>query len=153
MNPAIRTRAAIAGTIAAAAILAAGLAAAEGVGVAFTPRRGSPMRTAIMNGLRPTVMRDLHQRVIFRVQHLRVSGKHAFLMARPLRPDGQAIDYSRTRYAEDWKAGMFDDQVVALMIRAGRHRWRVVKYDIGATDVVWEGWWKTYGASRAIFPP
>ena len=132
------------------AVLAAQYAEAQGR--TYTPRRGSAERKAIMNGLRPTVMRDLRQRVIFRVQHLRVSGNHAFLMARPLRANGGAIDYRRTRYAEDFKAGAFEDQVVALMIRAGR-AWQVVKYDIGATDVVWEGWWKTYSAPRGIFPP
>jgi hypothetical protein len=121
-------------------------------GKTYTPRIGSPERRAVMNGLRPTVVRELRQRVIFRVQHLRVSGNHAFLMARPLQPGGRAIDYRRTRYAADWKAGMFEDQVVALLTRA-RGGWRVVKYDIGATDVVFLGWWKTYGAPRSIFPP
>lgn len=125
---------------------------ADAQGRTHTPRRGSVERKAIMNGLRPTVMRDLRQRVIFRVQHLRVSGNYAFLMARPLRANGGAIDYRRTRFAEDYKAGAFEDQVVALMIRAGR-AWQVVKYDIGATDVVWEGWWTTYSAPRGIFPP
>jgi len=142
-----RTAAAIIGLF---AMLGAEAALAQGR--AHTPRRGSAERKAIMNGLRPTVTRDLRGRVIFRVQHLRVAGNHAFLLARPLRPGGRAIDYRRTRFAEDFKAGAFEDQVVALMIRAGR-RWQVVKYDIGATDVVWEGWWKTYGAPRGIFPP
>ena len=132
------------------AMLGAQYAAAQGR--TYTPRRGNPERKAIMNGLRPTVMRDLRQRVIFRVQHLRVSGNHAFLMARPLRPNGGAIDYRRTRFAADWKAGAFEDQVVALLTRAGLG-WQVVKHDIGATDVVFEGWWKTYGAPRSIFPP
>jgi len=132
------------------AMLGAQYAAAQGS--THTPRRGSAERKAIMDGLRPTVMRDLRQRVIFRVQHLRVAGNYAFLMARPLQPGGRAIDYRRTRFAADHKAGAFEDQVVALMIRAGR-AWQVVKYDIGATDVVWEGWWKTYSAPRGIFPP
>jgi len=150
MTTAISRRAALAVLAGLMAMLGVQYAAAQGK--TYTPRRGSPERKAIMNGLRPTVMRDLRQRVIFRVQHLRVAGNHAFMMARPLRPNGGAIDYRRSRFAEDWKAGAFEDQVVALLTRAGRG-WRVVKYDIGATDVVFEGWWKTYGAPRSIFPP
>ena len=150
MTTAISPRVFAAALFGVLAMLGAQYAAAQGR--TYTPRRGSVERKAIMNGLRPTVMRDLRQRVIFRVQHLRVSGNHAFMMARPLRANGGAINYRRTRFAADWKAGAFEDQVVALMIRAGR-RWQVVKYDIGATDVVWEGWWNTYGAPRSIFPP
>jgi len=123
-------------------------AAAQSV---YTPRRGSADRRRIMNALRVPVMRDLRQRTIFRVKHLRVRGRHAFMIARPLRPGGKPINYRRTRFAADRRAGAFEDEVVALLIRSPRG-WQVVHYVIGATDVVYDGWWNTYRAPRAIFP-
>jgi hypothetical protein len=46
--------------------------------------------------------------------------------------------------------GAFEDQVTALLKNDGGG-WRVVTWDLGATDVVWEPWPDTYGAPEAIF--
>ncbi len=87
----------------------------------------------------------------FRVDHLRVRGAWAFLQATPQRPDGRPLDYRGTPYQEARDAGAFDDQATALLRREGA-AWRVVAFNLGATDVVWEPWGKEFGAPREIFP-
>ena len=115
-----------------------------------TPRPGSTERKAIMDALRFPVSTELKQKVIFVVTRLKVQKSYAFTIAQPQQPNGKRVDYSQTEYARAIKEGAFDDQVVALLKKRGK-QWRVLTYNIGATDVVWEGWDKKYGAPAAIF--
>lgn len=119
-------------------------------GAAYTPAPNSPERVALMDTLRPVVSRDLEQKVIFVVDLLRVQGNWAFMRGKPRRPSGGRIDYRKTKYRDDFKAGMFEDQVYALFQRAGSG-WKVVKWGIGNTDVPYGGFWKEFGAPKAIF--
>ena len=99
-----------------------------------TPAAGSPERKAIADALRAPVERELKQKVIFKIESLKLKGDWAFLRGVPQR-------------IED---GVFDDGVVALLRkRAGK--WQVVKYVIGATDVPYVTWDKDYKAPSAIF--
>ena len=59
-----------------------------------TPERGSEERKAIMDALRPPVEKKLRQQVIFKVDHLKVQNGWAFLIGKPQRLDGTAVDYS-----------------------------------------------------------
>ena len=119
-------------------------------GTYTTPQRGSPERKAIMNALRIPVQKVLGQKVVFVVDILNVGEGWAFLFGRPQQPSGKKIDYRNTPYAEDVKIGMFDDSISALLRNKGSG-WRVVTYDIGATDVVWETWAEDYGAPGELF--
>ncbi len=119
-------------------------------GGVYTPPAGSPERVALMDTLRPTISATLRQPVIFVVDHLRVQGDWAFFHGKPRRPNGGKIDYAKTKYREEFKAGMFEDIVYALFQRADRG-WRVVTWGIGNTDVPWGGFWKEYRAPKAIF--
>ena len=134
--------------VAALFAVTSGAAAQQG---ATTPKPGSAERRAIMDALRPPVMADLNQRVVFRVAHLKVQGGWAFMTARPIQPDGRKVDYRKSKFAEAWKGGALEDEVAALL-RRGPKGWSVTRYSIGATDVVWHGWWQTHKAPRAIFP-
>ena len=59
-----------------------------------------------MNALRKPCEKDLQQKVIFRVQHLRLIGDWALARVVPLRPDGSEIDYSKTKYREANEQGV-----------------------------------------------
>lgn len=119
-------------------------------GGAYTPAPNSPERAALMDTLRPVVAKDLEQKVIFVVDLLRVQGNWAFLRGKPRRPTGGRIDYRKTKYREAVKEGAFDDNVHALFQKTGGV-WKVVTWGIGATDVPYGGYWKQYGAPKAIF--
>ena len=73
----------------------------------YTPAAGSPERKAIMDVLRVPCEADLRQKVIFRVQHLRIVGRWALARVVPLRPNGSEIDYSKTKYRDDEEEGAF----------------------------------------------
>ena len=122
-------------------------AAAQGT---TTPKQGSAQRRAIMEALRSPVERQLKQKVVFVLDHLKVKQGWAFLTGRPQQPNGKPIDYKKTPYASALEAGAFDDGISALLRQHGR-RWVVVQYSIGATDVPWEDWDKRFKAPSAIF--
>jgi len=127
--------------------VAAGVVSAQGTN---TPAPGSAERKAIADALRAPVEKELKQKVVFKIDHLKVSGDWAFLRGVPQRPGGGKVDYSATPYRQRIEDGVFDDWICALLRkRAGK--WQVVKYVIGATDVVYEGWDEEYKAPSSIF--
>ncbi len=128
-------------------IAAAGAASAQ---EARTPAPGSAERKAVADALRAPVEKELKQKVVFKIDHLKVSGDWAFLRGVPQRPGGGRVDYSTTAYQQRIEDGVFDDWICALL-RKREGKWQVVKYVIGATDVVYEGWDAEYKAPPAIF--
>jgi|GEM_PF-1294322 len=118
--------------------------------LAWEPPRGSPVRSAIMDGLRPVVERDLGPPVLFNVVALNVEGPWAFVSVRATRPGGQPVDWSRTRYARAMASGQMSESILALM-RGDGQMWSVVEYALGPTDVPWEGWVSRHRLSRGLF--
>ena len=116
-----------------------------------TPEKGSVERKAITDALRVPVEKKLKQKVVFNIDHLMVQDDWAFMLGAPRRPNGERPDYSKTSYAEAQRLGMFDDGISALLHNV-RGRWTVVRYVIGATDVVYVEWDKQYHAPSGIFP-
>ncbi len=116
-----------------------------------TPERGSAERAAILNALRAPVERELKQKVIFNLDHFRVTGNWAFLSGDPQTPSGGQPDYSGTPYQEAKDADMFDNNFFALLNkRAGK--WRVVTYAIGCTDVCYLDWVDKHKAPKSVYP-
>jgi hypothetical protein len=117
----------------------------------YTPEKGSVERKAITDALRVPVEKKLKQSVVFNIDHLKVQDDWAFMLGAPRKPNGEKPNYSKTSYAEAQRLGMFDDNISALLHKV-RGRWKVVKYVIGATDVVYIEWDKQYRAPSGIFP-
>ena len=116
-----------------------------------SPANGTPEYRAILDALRVPVQRELGQKVLFVVDGIKVQDGFAFMGGRPVQPSGAPIDYAHTPYAEQVLAGAFDDAVYALLRWTGG-TWKVLTYNIGATDVTWSPWAAEYGAPQAIFP-
>ena len=72
------------------------------------------------------------------------------VIGKPVKPDGKAVDYSGTRYAEWIKEGMFDEHVLALL-KKENGRWHVIEYEIGRTDWVGDVWASRYNVPKEIF--
>lgn len=124
---------------------AAALAQAE------TPARGSPLRAAILDALRPMVEAEVGQPVEFVVSDMRVVGEWAFVITVPQRPGGGAIAYVYTRYQTAVDAGAFDGQAIALL-RQTPSGWLVYEFSLGATDVPWVDWGGRYPVPPEVFP-
>jgi len=120
-------------------------------GELYTPEKGSPERKAILDSLRTPVEKKLKQPVIFKIDHFKVQNGWAFILATPQKPDGGLPDYRGTVYQAAVEAGAFDNGVVALLHNVNG-KWKLVNYVIGATDVPYVDWDKTYRAPRTIFP-
>ena len=132
--------------------LLAAFAAPASAQRARTPERGSAQRTAVIEGLRQAVAREIGDTLRFEVRDLRVLNGWAFADVRPINPRGGGMyDYAGTPLEEEWREGLMDDGIYALLrLRDGR--WRVVEMAIGPTDVSWEGWDEEFGAPPALFP-
>ena len=131
-------------------LLISAAAAARAQTGATTPAAGSPERKAITDALRAPVERELKQKVVFKIEALKLKDGWAFLRGVPQKPGGGEVDYGATPYKQRIDDGVFDDGIVALLRRkAGK--WQVVKYVIGATDVPYVTWDKDYKAPSEIF--
>ena len=116
---------------------------------AYTPAAGSPERKAIMDVLRVPVEADLRQKVVFKVQHLRIVGPWALARVVPIRPNGSDIDYSRTKYRDDLEEGAFDGEGEALLRNDGGG-WRLLEWRFGASDTEVPIWLEKYRAPAAL---
>jgi hypothetical protein len=118
---------------------------------AYTPEKGSPERKAILDALRIPVERDLKQKVVFVADDFKVKGTWAFVGGTPQNAKGGEPDYSRTKYADQYDTGAFDNNFFALLKKTAG-KWKVANYTIGCTDVCYADWWRRFRAPKAIFP-
>jgi len=121
-------------------------------GAYYTPARNTAERKAVMDAAREPMLRELGQKVIFLVKTLRTDGQWCFLMAEPLQPNGNKLDWYSTPYANDWAKDAMSDLIMVLMRRQGSG-WQVVDYVIGPTDVHWYNWIDGYGLPERLFTP
>lgn len=116
----------------------------------YTPQKGSAERKAIIDAVRPTIESELGQKVIFQVVELRVQKNWAFLYAIPRTPSDGKINYEKSRFWRD--AGVFEENVFALLKKNASEKWTLVAYAVSCTDVCYEDWAKKFKAPKAIFP-
>lgn len=84
----------------------------------------------------------------------RTDGEWGWLVAQPWTPEGAAIDWSQTQFAERAAQGAMDGSgtTYALLRREG-DQWRVVEIVIGPTDVAWLDWAERHGAPATLIEP
>ena len=116
---------------------------------AYTPKPGSAEREAIMHALRGVAKKDLDYTVIFKVDRLRVVGDWAFARVSPTLPNGEEIDYTKTKYRKQVELGMFDPQAETLL-RKTVEGWDVVEWRFGATDVESILWVQKYDLPKSL---
>ena len=116
---------------------------------AHTPEAGSAERKAIMDALRVPAEKDLGQKLIFKVDRLKMAGDWAYACVSPTWPNGEKIDFSRTKYREQVELGMFDPQGEALLRREG-DEWKVLQWVFGSTDVPRAAWPDKYRMPKSL---
>jgi hypothetical protein len=116
---------------------------------ARTPAPGTEERAAIMDALRGPAEKELKQRVIFKVDTLRVAGDWAYARVSPTRPNGEEIDFSKTKYRKQVELGMFDPQGEALL-RLDDDGWTVLEWAFGGTDVASVDWPDKYRMPKSL---
>lgn len=118
----------------------------------ITPPPGSPLRKAILDGLRPTIEKDLKMPVEFVVKKLNVIGDWAFLDADVQKKGGGKIDFRKTKYAPELRAETFGGPTTFALMKKKGKVWKPLAWVIGPSDVAYASWAKEYGAPRALFP-
>ena len=116
-----------------------------------SPPKGSPLRAALLDALRPMVEAEVGKPVEFVVDNMRVLGEWAFVVVTPQRPGGGDIEYAYTQYQTQWEDGAFDDQAIALL-RDTPRGWLVYGYTLGATDASYIGWKDRFPVPPEVFP-
>jgi hypothetical protein len=128
-------------------LLGLGPVAAQAV---VSPPKGSPLRTEVLNALRPTVQKETGGPVIFVVHTLNVMGEWAYVDAEPQRPNGDKVDWRKTKFREAYEADVFSGLILALLHKkAGA--WSVIDYVVGPTDVYWYNWLSKYKLPKVLF--
>lgn len=118
------------------------------------PDTKNPLRKEVLNGLRPSIEKDLGQKVIFKVDTIRVYGDWAFVNVHPLQTNSKPIDFKKTKYKEALEQGMFDGSSTYALLKKSNKKWVVKTFVIGPTDVAWTVWMEEpYFAPKALFPP
>jgi hypothetical protein len=114
----------------------------------YEPERGSPERTAILDGLRSTVADFVGGHVGFLVSALRVDQGWAFVVVEPQWPNGKPIDPAAIGLDMSARSGL----TTYALLRRRQESWTLVDWAIGPRDPIWRDWWRDYGAPREIFP-
>ena len=118
------------------------------------PGPGTKLRKAVLDGLRPSIEKDLKQKVIFIVQKIRVYDGWAFVQCRPVTPKPKPIDFKKTKYKEQLEQGMFDGDNTYALLRLKNGKWAVKDFVIGPTDVYWISWTEPpFFAPKQVLPP
>ncbi|MEZ6023169.1 MAG: hypothetical protein R3C16_07125 [Hyphomonadaceae bacterium] len=105
----------------------------------------------LARALTPVVAADLGRPIKFTVETSRTDGEWGWIVAHPWTPEGAAIDWSQTNYAQRAGAGMLDGggTTFALM-RQENGAWRVVEFVVGPTDAAWVEWPQRHGAPQSL---
>ena len=102
---------------------------------------GSATRKAVCNAFRIPMTREANgQKMVFVINRITAWKDMAFIHCFPQLPNGKPIDWLKTKHAERWRDGLFDDGAVGLLRRNANGQWTVVDYDLGMTDVSYENW-------------
>lgn len=126
---------------------------ASGAGAWEEPARGTPVRAALLDALRPHMEWALGAPVEFTVWDLRRDGGVAFLSGMAQRPGGQEIDIAATPAA---RRGELDPEVgdgatVQALYKLSGETWVAVHWGISATDV-WYAYAPICAEYRAVIP-
>lgn len=117
------------------------------------PAPGSALRKQVLDSLRPVIQKDLKQKVIFKVDDIRVYDGWAFVQVHPLQPNSKPIDFKKTKYKAALEDGVFDGSTTFALLKQSGKKWVVKDFVIGPTDVYWIGWMSApHKAPKKLFP-
>lgn len=111
-------------------------------------KTGNPLRKTLLDALRPTIEKDLSQKIKFEVWTLRANKEWAFFGGQALQfKSGKPVDLKTTRYKD---IEPMDGPSVFALLRKKNNKWQMVTFIIGPTDVAWAGWDSEFGVPRAV---
>lgn len=125
-----------------------------------TPTAGSetqiaeptPEQRAMAEALAQRAAGDIGVPVKFTITSAQTEGDWAFIVAQPWSPEGAALDWSQTHYAQRARDGVLDGNgTTYALLRKQNNAWAVIDFAVGPTDVAYADWAQRYGAPAGIF--
>lgn len=109
------------------------------VALLFEPERGDPLRTLLLDTLRPSAEQAYGAPVEFMVETMRIVGDRAFVVVDAQRPGGQLIDWSQTPgvLAGDISLLSGDPGDIQAIMQLRDRRWVIERLVFHPT----EAWW------------
>ena len=117
----------------------------------FQPRPGTPLRSEILDAVRPVFETETNGPIEFVVRRLNVLGDWAFGDVTLQRPGGEPIDWNATKFAADFAEGAFDPGGSFFLLSRSANGWDVIEFSTGPTDVVWDGWRNDHRLPSPLF--
>lgn len=109
-----------------------------------------PLYAEILTALTPVVEEAVGLELRLDVSDMKRQGDFAFVAADTLNRDGNAVDFSRSSYAEIVAMGDFDGPHLWAYLQLIDGRWIVLEQDIGPTDAYFAYWPKNHGGSCTL---
>jgi len=110
--------------------------------------RNAAERTAMLDLLREEVWKEINQEVVFVVNHLKVSGKYAWMEGTVFGKGGTPVIIP-----EDWEPCCYDCCHVEAIFKFSNGEWGISKHGLFMTDYWYEGIGLEYpGINPDIFP-
>ena len=107
--------------------------------------------TAILTAATPAVSATIGQPISLSPTTVNVQDDWAWVVAQPQTPEGGAIDWSATSFAEDAALGVLDGGgTTYVLLKRENGAWRVLDHVVGPTDVAWINWPTQYGAPAEL---
>jgi len=110
-------------------------------------------RNALLMALTPVIEYELGngQKLSFQVVEARTQGDWGWIHATPLTLDGAPVDWSKTKFDDQNRDGLLDGGgATRALLQKVVGVWEVRAFNIGATDVAWQGWPEEYGAPAEV---
>lgn len=108
-------------------------------------------QSQIVSALTTVLAADLGMPISLRVDTVRTQGDWAWVVALPQTPDGGALDFSQTRYAEQAREGVLDGGgTTYALLESQPGGWEVTAFVVGPTDVAYGEWPAQYGVSPEL---
>lgn len=110
-----------------------------------------PRRAPLMAELRRVLEDDLEQALRIEISTLRERDGWAFAMVYARTPSGAQIDWMRTHYADERRAGILEDDTIYVLLRKRDEAWKVREFEVGPADNGWMEWGREHDAPKEIF--
>lgn len=110
----------------------------------------SPDYAAIVTSLEHVLAGELAQPVRLETSSVRLGGDFAFVAAKVVQPDGNAIDFRKTVYLDAITSGLFDGPYLWALLGQTDGHWSVLEHDIGPTDAYFVSWPSIHGADCTL---
>ena len=121
------------------------------VATLILPAPESSLRSEILNAARPTFIAETGGSIEFVVHRLAVLGDWAFGDVTLQRPGGAAIDWSKTKYADQYAYPETTSDITLFLLHRTNTGWEMKAFVIGPTDVAWEAWEKQFQLPHNLF--